>query len=64
MTPTIEINVSPKGDTTVQTSGFTGASCRQASRFLEEALGKRSSERLTAEFYETAVAQQSQPQRH
>ena len=47
----IEIIVSPRGETSVQTKGFAGSSCREASRFLEEALGKRIGERLTAEFH-------------
>lgn len=51
MTKTIEILVSPKGETTVQTKGFAGQTCRDASRFLEEALGNRTDETLTAEFY-------------
>ena len=47
----IEIIVAPNGSTQVQTKGFTGSSCIQASRFLEEALGKKASERKTPEFY-------------
>ena len=39
MTKTIEIIVRPTGETSVQTKGFAGASCREASRFIEEALG-------------------------
>ena len=39
MTQIIEITVSPKGETTVQTRGFQGGSCRDASRFIEQALG-------------------------
>ena len=35
---TIEITVGPKGETTVRTSGFTGGECREASRFVEQAL--------------------------
>jgi hypothetical protein len=50
---TIEIIVSPTGQTTVQTKGFEGASCQDASRTLEQALGTRTSENLTAEFYQT-----------
>ena len=46
----IEITVSPTGQTSVQTKGFVGGECRDASRFLEEALGQRVSESLTAEF--------------
>lgn len=48
---TIEIFVSPKGETTVQTKGFTGGECRQASKFIEQALGQRANEMLTAEFH-------------
>ena len=32
---TIEIIVTPEGKTSVQTLGFTGSSCRDASRFIE-----------------------------
>ena len=55
----IEIIVSPTGETKIETKGFTGASCREASKFLEEALGQRTGERLTAEFHQAAPAQQS-----
>ena len=49
---TIEITVSPKGDTKIETRGFTGSSCRDASRFLEQALGTSSAETLSAAFYQ------------
>lgn len=55
---TIEIIVSPKGETTVQTKGFTGSSCKDASKFIEQALGETTGEKLTAEFYQTVNAQQ------
>jgi hypothetical protein len=32
---TIEITVSPTGQTSVETKGFSGAECRQASEFIE-----------------------------
>ena len=48
---TIEIIISPQGETRLETRGFSGASCQQASRFLEQALGKHTGEQLTAEFY-------------
>jgi len=51
---TIEIVVSPAGQSTVQTRGFTGGECRDASRFIENALGKRISEQLTAEYHQNA----------
>ena len=57
MTKTIEVMVSPKGETMIETHGFAGSSCQQASQFLEQALGIKVSEMPTAEFY------QAQPQR-
>jgi hypothetical protein len=57
MNKTIEIIVTPEGRTTVQTIGFTGASCRDASRFVEQALGQRLSEQRTAEFHQQAAEQ-------
>ena len=50
---TIEVVVSPAGEATVQTKGFAGPGCREASRFLEQALGERTADRLTAEFHQT-----------
>jgi len=55
---TIEIIVTPDGQTSVQTLGFSGPSCREASRFVEEALGRATDERLTSEFYQTPSVQQ------
>jgi hypothetical protein len=49
---TIEITVDPKGQSKIETKGFAGSECRNASRFLEEALGCQSSETLTAEFHQ------------
>jgi hypothetical protein len=54
----IEITVSPKGETRVETKGFSGAECRDASRFVERALGARTAEQLTAEFYQGQDARQ------
>ena len=54
----IEVTVTPAGETTVQTKGFTGAECRDASRFVEQALGARAAEALTAEFYQGQEARQ------
>ena len=53
---TIEVVVSPAGEATVQTKGFSGPSCRDASRFVERALGDAVAERLTAEFYQPQAA--------
>ena len=48
----IEITVDTKGQSKVETRGFTGGECREASRFLELALGRSTGEKLTAEFYQ------------
>ena len=58
----IEIVVSPTGQTDVQTKGFSGGDCREASKFLEEALGQRVNETLTAEFHQAANQQVVQQQ--
>jgi hypothetical protein len=57
---TIEIIVSPKGETSVQTKGFAGQSCRDASRAMEAALGQRTGEQLTAEFHQAVESQHTQ----
>jgi hypothetical protein len=59
----IEIIVNFKGKTTVQTKGFTGANCREASKFVEQALGQRLDEQLTAEFHQASGIQENQQQR-
>ena len=59
MIKTIEVTVAPNGETSVETKGFVGAECRDVSRFIEQALGQRTGERLTAEFHQRQqVAQQ------
>ena len=50
-TKTIEITVSPEGATSIKTSGFTGSSCRDATRDLERALGVSGKESLLPEYY-------------
>ena len=38
---TIEIVISPTGETKVETKGFSGGECRDASKFVEVALGQK-----------------------
>ena len=52
MSRKIEIIISPTGESRVETKGFAGSECREASRFLESALGKATTETLTAEFHD------------
>ena len=59
---TIEILVNSKGETTVTTNGFVGQSCRDASKFMETALGQRIGEQLTAEFHQASTEQLQQRQ--
>lgn len=47
----IEITVSPEGATSIKTSGFTGSSCRDATRDLERALGVAGREHLLPEYF-------------
>jgi len=63
LTRTIEIIVSPTGETRVQTKGFAGQSCREGSKFIEQALGQRIGQQLTAEFHQNQAAEQREEQR-
>ena len=51
MTKTITIIVAPDGKTKIETDGYTGSSCRDASRFLEDTLGTGTVERLKDEYF-------------
>ncbi|MHB1038180.1 MAG: DUF2997 domain-containing protein [Pirellulales bacterium] len=63
MSKILDIIVTPQGKVSVQTLGFTGSSCRDASKFLEQALGQRVGEHLTAEFHQVESARQSRQER-
>jgi hypothetical protein len=54
----IEVTVSATGESTIQTKGYGGDACLNASRFLEQALGIASSDRKTAEFYQSVPSEQ------
>ena len=54
MNKTIEIIVAPNGQTRVETKGFVGGDCRQASQFIERALGQQTDELLKSEFYQVS----------
>jgi hypothetical protein len=55
---TIEIIVSATGQVHLQTKGFAGPACRQASRFLENALGIITADQPTPEIHLQADTQQ------
>jgi hypothetical protein len=60
MIKTIEIIVSPQGETVVTTRGYVGSECREASKFLERTLGVQTKEQLTSEYYATQTTAQQQ----
>ena len=47
----IEITVSPEGAVLIKTSGFTGSSCRDATKAIEKAMGVVGTESLLPEFH-------------
>jgi len=47
----IEITVSPEGATSIRTTGFSGSSCKDATRNLERALGVAVRETLQPEYF-------------
>jgi len=50
----IKITVSPEGATSIKTTGFTGSSCKDATRDLEWARGISGRETLLPEYFQQA----------
>ena len=48
---TIQITVTPEGSVSMKTTGFTGSSCRDATRDMEKALGLAGREHMLPEFF-------------
>ena len=57
MSKTIEVTVLPNGQTQIETKGFAGNECQQASQFLMQALGQQTAETLKPEFYQHSTTQ-------
>jgi DUF2997 family protein len=55
---TIEIIIDPGGEARLQTRGYAGASCREASKLLEQALGTVQSDTPTSEMYQSQTQSQ------
>ena len=51
MTGTMTIIISPEGKAEVEANGYSGSSCREASQFIEQALGQRVNETFKAEYF-------------
>lgn len=56
----IEILVSPTGEVRLETRGFSGPACQDASRFLRQALGQTTAEQLTSEYHQQSTTQTAQ----
>ena len=56
----IEVVISAKGETTVQTTGYAGPECLEASKWLETAIGTVTAERKTSEFFQLSQSQQQE----
>ena len=54
----IEIIIDANGQSTVETKGFNGSECLEASRFIESALGKQVNQRTTTEFFAAEINRQ------
>ena len=55
MSKRVEIIVDTKGNSKVETKGFAGRECVEASKFIEQALGMETASRTTAEFYQSTM---------
>lgn len=60
MSKIIEIIVTKKGETKLETKGFAGGNCQEASRAFEKALGATSGESFTSEYYAETESNQIQ----
>ena len=58
----IEIIVNPEGAVSIKTVGFSGSSCKDATRELENALGVAGREHLQPEYFQQGNTGQSQIQ--
>jgi hypothetical protein len=58
MSRVIEVIVSPQGESKIQTKGYQGNDCLQASKFLEQALGVVTDDQKTGEFFTTTPVEQ------
>ena len=56
--PRLRVRVSKKGEVTSSTHCVAGADCIAASAFIENAIGKQTGEKLTAEYYQNAPLEQ------
>jgi hypothetical protein len=54
----IKVHVDKEGGTKIETEGFTGTACKDATKQLEKALGVASKEIFTNEYYKQNTVDQ------
>ena len=59
----IEITFGPQGEVTLKTEGFAGNECQEASRFLEQALGSVTEEKVTGEYFQLRISDRLEQKR-
>ncbi|MGL4943769.1 MAG: DUF2997 domain-containing protein [Thermoguttaceae bacterium] len=57
---TITLIIAPDGTTKVETNGFDGQSCKDASTFIEHALGHTTAEQFKSEYFHANNINQQQ----
>ena len=57
---TIEITMSPRGDSTIEAMAFKGADCEKATQYLEDALGVAGQRAKKPEYYQRSRQQHQQ----
>lgn len=48
---TIQIKIAPDGGISIETKGFTGADCEKATKEIEAALGVKTSDKKTPDYF-------------
>jgi len=62
MQPQIVFDITPKGQVKLQTQGFAGEECKNASRAYELALGLKQSDLPTGEMFQSSATNNLQPE--
>ena len=57
----IDVWISPEGAITLDAVGYTGSTCEEATRFLEESLGTVGRKQRTRDYYRRQKNQQQNP---
>ncbi len=57
----IAVWISPEGAITLDAVGYTGSTCEEATRFLEESLGTVGRKQRTRDYYRRQKNQQQNP---